>query len=227
MVLAPPSVSFRRVGVWAFLTVPLSFSAIFRVFVALLMAGHIFFMYTLARAMGRTFGFDLGTSVTAALFAFGLMVPLVWAVGIPELPEVWTRGFRARRWWKQGRCPQCGYSLREIAGASCPECGLPGAAAEPPAYRLGALPIRRFIAMALVAWLLGCAVGETWLLNDERAFRSEAGAAWSIGRPFGRPRTWPCAQFSLWSSIDGPCTAEDPETIQITPAPLERSARPR
>lgn len=34
---------------------------------------------------------------------------------------------RAQRWQRSGRCPACGYSLKDIDTEMCPECGVVGA----------------------------------------------------------------------------------------------------
>lgn len=201
---------------------PLSFATIFRLGVLVLMIGHVFYMYCLARVMGHTFGFDVATTVFSALFAFGLLIPLVWAVGIPELPEFYTRTVRARRWWKAARCTGCGYPMRQLRGTSCPECGLADARREPSPYRLGAVPIRRFAAMGLMAWVIGCLAGETWLQVDEAGFRREV-AECSINafvKSRSRARAWPNAQFHLWYTAEGGFTAEEPiHHLRVVPMP--------
>jgi hypothetical protein len=47
-----------------------------------------------------------------------MVLPASWAAG-------WVRGMlkrRSRR--RRGRCIACGYDLRGIEGAKCPECGM-------------------------------------------------------------------------------------------------------
>jgi hypothetical protein len=177
----------------------LSFAFIFRGLVLLLLAAHVFYMYCTARGMGAHFGFDSGTTIGAALFALAMLVPLVWAVFLPDVPEVIAHHVRPRRRWRRGECPHCGYDRLSLpAGATtCPECG--GALREPEPWRFTSQTVRRFVAINLLAWLIGCFGGEAWMLNDEHAFRGEivqraaAGnsAAWS------RARRWPNDACSL------------------------------
>jgi hypothetical protein len=54
----------------------------------------------------------------AWLVAAAMVLPASWAAG-------WVRGMlkrRSRR--RRGRCIACGYDLRGIEGAKCPECGM-------------------------------------------------------------------------------------------------------
>jgi hypothetical protein len=177
--------------------VPISFASLFRVLVMLLLAFHVFYMYCLARVKADTFGFDLGTTVVAALFGLAMLIPLVWAVTLPELPEIWTTHTRARRWWKRSRCPSCGYQIEGSISEErkCPECGV--LLREPEGYRISARTIRMFIALNVLAWIIGCAAGEVWLLRDELAFRRECARGVlpiteiASGSMVLRPRVWP------------------------------------
>jgi hypothetical protein len=202
---------------------PLSWANIFRALVMLALAFHVFYMYCLARVKADTFGFDLGTTIVAALFALAMLIPLVWAVTLPELPEIWTTHVRARRWWKQGRCPSCGY---QIEGAitedrRCPECGLPLRA--PPGYRINAHTIRLFIALNLLAWVIGCAAGELWILRDEREFVREFQAGqydWVSGIRGGRSRRWPNsdAGIQIHHAIDAGFDQFEFRRLEATPS---------
>jgi hypothetical protein len=145
---------------------------VFRVVVMLVLALHVFCMYGMARANAETFGFSLGTTVVAAMFGLVMLVPLVWAVTLPELPEIYVTHVRGRRWWRSGRCPSCGYRTDGLIDAICPECG--EAIAEPAGYRINARTVRRFVAISLMAWVVGCAAGEVWIGLDEIAFRRES-----------------------------------------------------
>ncbi|MGH7132068.1 MAG: hypothetical protein ACREJO_09005 [Phycisphaerales bacterium] len=74
-----------------------------------------------------------------------LMVPAVFMASLPvmvAIPQLMfvslVTGFwclarvvryeylaeRARRWQEQGKCPACGYSLKDINTELCPECGV-------------------------------------------------------------------------------------------------------
>jgi hypothetical protein len=182
--------------------VPVSWANNFRVLVMLALAFHVFYMYCLARVKADTFGFDLGTTIIAALFALAMLVPLVWAVTLPELPEIWTTHVRARRWWRQRRCPSCGYRTEGLTGEDkkCPECGLPFRF--PQGYRINAHTIRLFVALNLLAWMIGCAVGEAWLQRDERQFLKEANVVHDVQFDLtrtidSRPRIWPNGDDSM------------------------------
>jgi hypothetical protein len=126
-----------------------------------------------------------------------MLVPLVWAVTLPELPEIWTTHVRARRWWKRSRCPSCGYQIEGSIDneRTCPECGV--LLREPEGYRISARTIRMFIALNVLAWIIGCAAGEVWLLRDELAFRRRCARGVlpiteiASGSMVLRPRVWP------------------------------------
>ena len=139
---------------------PLRWPTLFRLFILLLMAGHVFVQYSLAR---EAYDWALTGS---ALFALAMLVPLASAVAIPELPEIYDRTRRHRK-WEEGRCPACGYPVRAGGGIGCPECG--GSMEEPVPYRFTWATVRRFAIIALVAWLIGCAGGETWAVADPGA----------------------------------------------------------
>lgn len=185
--------------------VPFSFAFIFRALVMLLLAAHVFYMYCTARGMAESFGFRPGTTIVACLFALVMLIPLVWAVAIPEIPEAFTLHILPRRRWKQGRCRRCGYDLRGIAQAPdapivCPECGLE--ASEPEAadmWQVGARTIRRFMLINALAWVIGCAAGETWMQIDEHRFRDEAQhiIATSPRASYSRARHWPNSSATL------------------------------
>ncbi len=60
------------------------------------------------------------------------------------------------------RCPECNYPVRVAEQVRCPECG--GGLEVPADYRLGWAVVRRFAALALLAWVIGCAAAEAWAL---------------------------------------------------------------
>lgn len=185
--------------------VPISLANLFRAGVLLLLALHVFYMYCTARAGAETFGFHLGTTVVAALFSLAMLVPLVWAVTLPELPEIYTTHWRPRRRWKRGQCPSCGYPFQGLPDGLCPECGARLEA--PTGYRIRARTIKLFVAMNLLAWLIGCIAGEMWVEMDERAFIKEAKSAtahapwdWEQDLYYTRERRWPNRSNSLYYS---------------------------
>lgn len=164
---------------------------VFRAGVLAAMTLYVFCMYGMVRTMNATFGFDLRSALVAALGSLALMIPLVWLVGVPELPEMYVQVIRAGRRWKSGQCPACGYPLPASRSGHCPECG--DEIVEPRGYRFGAKAIRRFAIMLALAWAIGVVAGETWILADEAAFINEARAALAdpLRDSYERPRRWP------------------------------------
>jgi hypothetical protein len=85
----------------------------------------------------------------------------------------------------------------------CPECGLPLRA--PEGYRVNARTIRLFIVLNLLAWIIGCAAAEAWILRDERAFQRECAkgvhppCVTVDSKSCGRPRTWPNGNTMLFN----------------------------
>ncbi len=140
---------------------PVTWPTIFRALVVLLMAAHVFTQYSLARSMDTTAGFGVWATVKGAAFGLVMMIPLIWAVALPDLPEILRRARHQRR-WEKGRCPACGYSVRKGGGPACPECGAP--IAEPGPYLFTWSTIRRFVRLALLAWLIGWVMAEGWRL---------------------------------------------------------------
>jgi hypothetical protein len=175
---------------------PPTFANLFRVVIIMLLAAHVFYMYDLSRLMSNDFGFDVGTAVLSALFALAMLMPLVWAVALPDAPEMYVRVFRARRWRKDGRCPKCGYRCVR-AQAICSECG--AALREPAEYRITVATIRRYLGMCLLAWVIGCLAAEMSVQADEDAFRREAVAAAAGGATeYYRSRRWPMRGGFIW-----------------------------
>ena len=89
---------------------PVSWTATVRVIVLLLMAAHVFYFYAFARAPLEIVGVDLSAVLASSAFALIMLVPLAWAVVLPDLPEI-VRNHRARRRWRSGRCSMCNYLL--------------------------------------------------------------------------------------------------------------------
>jgi hypothetical protein len=168
--------------------VSLSATSLLRLLVLAIMALHVFVMYCTARDLvGEPFGFDLGTSILACVFSLAMLLPFVWIVGLPDLPDY----LRLRRRWKRDQCTQCGYQLRGGNHLICSECG---AIVRPPVNDLvQPATICRFALIVLAAWLAGAAGGETWIQLDEAAFLREAEAATSSPGIdiYSRDRRWP------------------------------------
>ena len=87
---------------------PVRSATLFRAFVLLAMAAHVFYMYCMARSMGETFGFAAVTFVKASLFSLLMLIPLFWAAAIADAPQIAARVRRQRR-WRGDACPGCGY----------------------------------------------------------------------------------------------------------------------
>jgi hypothetical protein len=178
--------------------VPVTFAFIFRMLVMLVLATHVFYMFCTARGMSGTFGFRPGTFVIACLFAMAMLIPLIWAVFVPDLPVYFSQHMIPRRRWERGRCPACGYDRHGLNDSpSCPECG--GAFEEPGRWEGGPETVRRFLMLNVLAWVIGCGVGEAWMQIDEHAFRSEVRARAAGGNTahWSRARRWPNANSSL------------------------------
>jgi hypothetical protein len=136
---------------------PMRWATLFRFVVLGALMAHELVMYRLARTMegsGLNDGFEIAL---ACLFALAMLVPLVWAVTLPELPEIVVI-MRAKRWHRDGRCPACGYRIGSATIRSCPECG--ASIAPPRDYAVTSATIWRYVAFNLIAWALGCGLGE-------------------------------------------------------------------
>jgi hypothetical protein len=133
-------------------------------------------------------------------------VPLAWAAALPDLPEIVRRALGRRR-FERGRCGACGYPVSDHAGSACPECGAPRRPPEP--FAFGWSTVRRFVALSLAAWALGCAAAETWAWLDEQAFAAE-GAAYHGSGVYSRERRWPMGGTWLWHVPGEGTTAEPP-----------------
>ena len=190
--------------------VPASFAFIFRAVVTLLLALHVLYMYCTARGMHETFGFDLGVSVVSCLFSLAMLIPLVWAVALPEIPEALSQHVIPRRRWRRGHCPSCDYDMQgrfsNEGGEAliCPECGRP--AVEPAAWQVGRRTVALFVSINLLAWIVGCVVGETWMLLDERDFSHAVEQRLAAGNTamWSRARLWPNGSCSLvYSASEG------------------------
>ncbi len=153
------------------------------------MAGHVFLMYVLARTWQETFGNSISVVMLSLLFAGVMLIPLLWAIAIPDLPLTFMRS-AARRRWIRGQCPECRYPASESSARVCPECG--AAITEPEPYQFRWSLVRRFVILAIAAWVLGAVAGEAWVVADEASFRREI--AMIRNMPVdrnGRDRRWP------------------------------------
>ena len=206
---------------------PVSWTAILRLVVLLLMAAHVFYLYAFARTLQEIVGPDVPTILASSSFALVMMVPLVWAVVLPDLPQI-VRTHRDRGRWLQGRCSRCGYFVLQSEGNSCPECGTDRR--EPGSFRFGWPTVRRFGFLAATAWLVGCLAAECWAEVDEATFAREAAAEVNatVASHYTRPRRWPMQDKTLYfSSTDG-VTAFSPEFLLIGAGlgPSEKTSRP-
>lgn len=183
----------------------------------LLMAAHVFYLYAFARVQQEIVGLDFPAILASSSFSLIMLVPLAWAVALPDLPEI-IRAQRSRFRWSKGECPRCGYPVVHAKGGSCPECGADRA--EPKAFWLGWSTARRFAVLAAVAWLLGCVTAETWAAVDESIFAREAKAHLDVtaADQYSRPRLWPMQDMTLYyTTVDG-VTAYSPK-LMLSPGP--------
>ncbi|MHC4428769.1 MAG: hypothetical protein ACYS0D_09260 [Planctomycetota bacterium] len=169
---------------------PVSWTTLFRLLVLLLVAQHVFNMYCFSRVVEESVGTETKAIVFSSFFALAMLIPLVWAVVLPDIPEI-IRRQRARRRWTQGRCGSCGHLVIKADGGACPECGADRREPEP--FRFSWATVRRFLALALGAWVLGSVAAESWIAYDERNFQREAETRLAGTREtvYTRPRRWP------------------------------------
>ncbi len=195
---------------------PVSWTAVFRAVVVLLMAAHVFYFYLFARLDQEIVGLDFLTILASASFGLVMLVPLAWAVALPDLPVIIHTQIGRRR-FAQGRCGGCGHSLLQVQGPKCPECG---ADRSEPTYELGWATVRRFILLAVAAWLLGCVAAESLACFDETMFVREAERhlAQSGDDEYSRPRRWPMHRRSLYYTETGGVTAYRPGVRLPQPA---------
>jgi hypothetical protein len=200
-----------------------SWSNLFRTGFVLLMAGHVFVMYSLARTQQHGFGFDLNTAILSTLFALLMLLPLAPAIALSDLPEAYKRAARRRR-WSTGLCPACRYPVAPSGGDICQECGM--RMIEPEPYRFTWAMARRFPIFALVARIAGSIASEGWLLADEAAFRGEAeDEALKGGRGLLRDRRWPGNGYLVWDVGKGYYTGQGGSfSILFTPTPAPTNA---
>lgn len=170
----------------------MSFSTLMRLLILLALGGHVFYMYCLGRATAGGIGLSAGTVIVAGLFGLVMLVPLVWAVTVPELPAMLEQ-WRGRSRYDEGRCQACGQDQQGTAAdRPCPECG--AAVAPPPPFRVNGPMIRRYVILNIAAWVIGSAAGEVWVNLDERRFLDEARqhvARVGSDSVYTRSRAWP------------------------------------
>ncbi len=191
---------------------PVSWASLFRLLVLLVMAAHVFYLYAFARTQQEIIGLDFFAILASSSFSLVMLVPLAWAVALPDLPEI-IRSQRNHHRWAQGECARCGYPVLHARGGACPECGADRN--EPKAFWLGWATARRFALLAAVAWLVGCLAAESWAEVDESSFAREAVAHLEDTRAgrYSRPRIWPMQNMTLYyNRMDG-VTAYSPEMI--------------
>jgi len=185
---------------------PIRFATLFRAMIVLVLAAHVFVMYSTARVMHSGFGLELDIFIIAALFALAMLIPLMWAAWLPELPEVLTQRRRHRR-WQRGVCPRCGYDSGSAEPTPCPECGAPFE--EPKRYELSFGTLRRFLILTVIAWGVGVASAELWITNDERSFAREVEQRrGQLSGEYIRQRAWPNDDSTLVYSAEFGMRAE-------------------
>ena len=66
---------------------PVSWTTLFRLLVMVLVALHVFNMYCFSRVVEESVGLDAAAIVGSGFFALAMLIPLVWAVVLPDVPE--------------------------------------------------------------------------------------------------------------------------------------------
>jgi hypothetical protein len=193
---------------------PISWTALFRVVVMLLMAAHVFYFYEFARNDLETVGLEFTTVLASSSFGLVMLVPLAWAAALPDLPLI-IRTQVGRRRWQRGCCAWCGRFLLAAAGTVCPECG--EERRPPPAFELGWGTVRRFAILALAAWVIGCVAAESWASLDEMTFAREAPQASRAGGSYSRQRRWPMQDKRLYYTAADGVTAYAPHLVLPEP----------
>ena len=178
---------------------------LFRSLLMMILAAHVFYMYCLARTWGGEIGFHAGQISIAAGFGLIMLVPLLWAVTVPDWPEIYTRNIRNRRRFRNDRCTACDYDLRgvkETGETICAECGTPIAEPEPYQFTMGIF--KKFILINLLAWIIGATSGEMWVFTDEVAFQREVIEAFTNDeKAYTRARRWPGVGSLYWTKSLG------------------------
>jgi len=175
---------------------PVSCATIYRGVILLAIIAHVMYMYGMARVMGESVGLEAKPTLVGGGFALAMVIPLFFAAGLPELPDVLAHRRRERRWARK-RCPECAYDLEGAAsqaGERCPECGV--RLADPGGYQFSWRTLQRFAIMAFAGWLVGCVACESFLLLDEWRFEQEVRALQGVVH-WSRPRAWPFGSASL------------------------------
>ncbi len=201
---------------------PAWFRALWRGGLFLALAAFFALSALLARALLGGFGWAPGPLVAAAaasLAAGAVVLPLAAMVDLPL--AIFAHWLPARR-AAHGRCPACGYDTAHAPGDACPECH---ARLAPPApYIATWATLRRGAALALPAWIAGCAVGLAVALQDEHAFTVEVRARLARDGALpshARPRAGVAGFAQLrWSRAEGFAG------VQPLVTPRERGWRP-
>ncbi len=196
----------------------MSWTAIVIAVELLLIAPHVFYINAISREPQDILGVDFHTVLASSAFALIMLVPLAWAVVLPDLPEI-IRNHRGRRRWQRGRCSMCDYPLLYEQGASCPECGT--TRGEPGSFEFGWSTVQRFVLLAAAAWAVGCIGAESWAVLDEVAFAREGEAhvsTMTVKDAYSRPRRWPNQDRTLYFSSSSGVTAFAPQLVLDQPA---------
>lgn len=163
---------------------------LFRVGFVVVLAAYYGLFFVAVRSLQGHFGFSPWYSL-AALAPTAVMTLFVLPLAVfSQLPERWILHHLPAQRSRRGLCPECGYRIAATNGA-CPECG--AIRAPRPMIEFSSSSFRTFAWLALLGFLLGGALGETFVQIDEWRFREEVRRALDRDplAPVERRREWP------------------------------------
>ncbi|MBL9118972.1 MAG: hypothetical protein JNL80_03545 [Phycisphaerae bacterium] len=189
----------------------------------LVLAAYFFVIFCVTRGLLRGVGFSVSTMVECLAVTLVMAGFVVWLAPMSHFLEAWFLHRIPAKRARRGLCPACGHPLPgpiadgDGSTARCAECGGDFTLRRP--FEFGWQGIRRFLAIAGVAYAIGTGCAIARIAADERAFVREYSL--SPGVPHYRPRAWPAAFATL--SYDG----EFATSTSVAEPAIEPGWRPR